>query len=71
MLGENSVLYALLCDTLTSLIKAETECKDPTKLGKKMQPKGMRFHPVDLKCYFDQNLMSTYQKWLYLFRSLK
>lgn len=49
LLQENSVLYALLCDTLTSLIKAEAECKDPTKLGKKMQPKGMRFHPVVLK----------------------
>lgn len=50
LLQENFVLYALLCDTLTSLIKAEAECKDPTKLlGKKTQPKGMHFHPVVLK----------------------
>jgi len=49
LLQENSVLYALLCDTLTSLMKAEAEGKDPTEPGKKMYPKGMRFHPIVLK----------------------
>jgi len=30
-------------------MKAEAEGKDPTEPGKKMHPKGMRFHPVVLK----------------------
>ena len=46
-LDENSVLYALLCDTVTSLIKSEMEKN--SKAGKRSHPKGMRFHPVVLK----------------------
>ena len=46
LLQENSVLYALLCDTVTSLIKAEVERKKSGESGKKMHPKGMHFHPV-------------------------
>ena len=46
-LDENSVLYALLCDTVTSLIKSEMEKNSET--GKRSHPKGMRFHPVVLK----------------------
>lgn len=49
LLNENSVLYALLCDTVTSLIKAEVESKKSGELGKKNRPQGMRFHPVVLK----------------------
>ena len=47
-LDENSVLYALLCDTVTSLIKSEMEKKN-SQAGKRSHPKGMRFHPVVLK----------------------
>lgn len=47
-LDENSVLYALLCDTVTSLIKSETEKKN-SEAAQKGHPKGMRFHPVVLK----------------------
>jgi len=46
-LDENSVLYALLCDTVSSLIKSEMEKN--SKAGKRSHPKGMRFHPVVLK----------------------
>ena len=49
LLQENSVLYALLCDTVTSLMKAEVEGKKSGESKKKMHPKGMRFHPVVLK----------------------
>ena len=47
-LDENLVLYALLYDTVTALIKSETERKN-FEAGKKSHPNGMRFHPVVLK----------------------
>ena len=36
-LDESSVLYALLCDTVTSLMKSETEKKN-SEAGKKKSP---------------------------------
>ena len=47
-LNKNSVLYALLCDTVTSLLKAESE-RVNSQSSKQSRPKGMRFHPVILK----------------------
>ena len=49
ILQENSVLYALLCDTVSSLIKAESEHNNTSTQGKKRRPKGMRFNPIVLK----------------------
>ena len=51
-LTENSVLYALLTDTLTSLKRQEEEFlrhENPTKGNKKPHPKGMRYHPLVIK----------------------
>lgn len=48
-LKKESVLHALLCDTVTSLLKAESEKTTNTECNKKTHPKGMRFHPVVLK----------------------
>lgn len=48
-LKKESVLHALLCDTVTSLLKAESEKTTNTESNKKTHPKGMRFHPVVLK----------------------
>lgn len=44
-----SALHALLCDTVTSLLKAESEKTTNRESKKKTHPKGMRFHPVVLK----------------------
>ena len=49
---ENSVLYALLSDTLTSLKRQEEEFSRHGKLTKKKQklhPKGMRYNPIVIK----------------------
>ena len=51
-LVENSVLYALLTDTLTSLKKQEEEFAKQGKLTKNKQkphPKGMRYNPLVIK----------------------
>lgn len=51
-LTENSVLYALLTDTLTSLKKQEEEFSKQGKLTKNKQkphPKGMRYNPLVIK----------------------
>ena len=51
-LVENSVLYALLTDTLTSLKKQEDEFAKQGKLTKNKQkphPKGMRYNPLVIK----------------------
>ena len=48
-LKKESVLHALLCDTVTSLLKAESEKTTNTESNKKTHPKGVRFHPVVLK----------------------
>ena len=51
-LAENSVLYALLTDTLTSLKKREEEFAKHGKLTKtkrKPHPKGMRYNPLVIK----------------------
>ena len=47
-LNKDSVLYALLCDTVTSLLKAESE-RVNSQSSKQSHPKGMLFHPVILK----------------------
>ena len=47
-LNKDSVLHALLCDTVVSLIKSEEEHKKSTSKDKS-HAKGMRFHPVVLK----------------------
>ena len=46
---ESFFIYALLCNTVTSLIKAETAEKEIHQSVNKVHPKGMRFHPVILK----------------------
>lgn len=47
-LNKDSVLHALLCDTVVSLMKSEKEQqKSPSK--NRSHAKGMRFHPVVLK----------------------
>ena len=51
-LTENSVLYALLTDTLTSLKRQEEEFLRHGKLTKSNQkphPKGMRYNPLVIK----------------------
>ena len=51
-LAENSVLYALLTDTLTSLKLQEEEFEKHGKLTKEKQkprPKEMRFNPLVIK----------------------
>lgn len=47
-LSENSVLYALLMDTLKSL-KMQEEQYERTKNKQKPHPKGMRFNPLVIK----------------------
>ena len=51
-LNKDSVLYALLCDTVTSLLKAESE-RVNSQSSKQSRPKGMRFHPVILKWFVE------------------
>ena len=51
-LKKDSVLYALLCDTVTSLLKAESE-RVYSQSSKQSRPKGMRFHPVILKWFVE------------------
>ena len=51
-LTENSVLYALLTDTLTSLKRQEEEFlwhANLTKSNQKLHPKGMRYNPLVIK----------------------
>ena len=67
-LVENSVLYALLTDTLTSLKKQEEEFAKQGKLTKNKQkpnPKGMRYKPLVIKYsnYIIANVTKKVMRW--------
>ena len=62
-LYKNSVLYARLRDTVTSLLKSETE-RLHCQSQKKSHPKGLRFYPVVLKCCV--KLANKFGRWLQL-----